>query len=252
MALLAGSGGKGPKGVLPLGISRGEAYSFSEFLSRDCATLRPPLSRPIRWRMSPSWTRPLRFILSISALLSLGRSRRVRRLKRQHERRRLSIERRRRHQALARRLRRPEGRLRQGHPAVPEDARGQGRHVQPVLRRLRRPVAQGRVRPADRRRQLLASSPTSRASSKSGQVDDDWNQDEHKGIPFGSVVTIVDPQGQPEEHQDLGRPAQAGRRGRHPEPVQLGLREVEPARAVRREERRRREPAGRPRLPRPS
>jgi sulfate/thiosulfate-binding protein len=26
---------------------------------------------------------------------------------------------------------------------------------------------------------------------KSGQVDDDWNSGEHKGIPFGSVVTIV-------------------------------------------------------------
>src|SRR5690348_10170851 len=26
---------------------------------------------------------------------------------------------------------------------------------------------------------------------KSGQVDETWNQGEHKGIPFGSVVTIV-------------------------------------------------------------
>ena len=38
------------------------------------------------------------------------------------------------------------------------------------------------------------------------------------------------PQGQPEAHQDLGRPAQAGRRGPHAEPVHLGRGEVEPAR----------------------
>ena len=34
---------------------------------------------------------------------------------------------------------------------------------------------------------------------KSGQVDDDWNQDEHKGIPFGSVVTIVTRKGNPKQ-----------------------------------------------------
>jgi sulfate/thiosulfate-binding protein len=32
---------------------------------------------------------------------------------------------------------------------------------------------------------------------KSGQVDDDWNSNEHKGIPFGSVVTIVTRKGNP-------------------------------------------------------
>ena len=32
---------------------------------------------------------------------------------------------------------------------------------------------------------------------KSGQVDDDWNSGEHKGIPFGSVVTIVTRKGNP-------------------------------------------------------
>ena len=34
---------------------------------------------------------------------------------------------------------------------------------------------------------------------KSGLVDDDWNQDEHKGIPFGSVVTIVTRKGNPKD-----------------------------------------------------
>jgi sulfate/thiosulfate-binding protein len=32
---------------------------------------------------------------------------------------------------------------------------------------------------------------------KSGQVDANWNQNEHKGIPFGSVVTIVTRKGNP-------------------------------------------------------
>ena len=32
---------------------------------------------------------------------------------------------------------------------------------------------------------------------KSGQVDADWNAGEHKGIPFGSVVTIVTRKGNP-------------------------------------------------------
>jgi sulfate/thiosulfate transport system substrate-binding protein len=32
---------------------------------------------------------------------------------------------------------------------------------------------------------------------KSGQVDDDWNSNEHKGIPFWSVVTIITRKGNP-------------------------------------------------------
>src|SRR3954462_12390537 len=32
---------------------------------------------------------------------------------------------------------------------------------------------------------------------KSGQVDDDWNSNEHKGVPFGSVVTIIVRKGNP-------------------------------------------------------
>ena len=44
---------------------------------------------------------------------------------------------------------------------------------------------------------------------KSGQVDDDWNSGPHKGIPFGSVVTIVTRKGNPENIQtwdDLLKP----------------------------------------------
>src|SRR5690349_11924492 len=44
---------------------------------------------------------------------------------------------------------------------------------------------------------------------KSGQVDENWNQNEHKGIPFGSVVTIVTRKGNPkhiESWDDLLKP----------------------------------------------
>jgi sulfate/thiosulfate transport system substrate-binding protein len=44
---------------------------------------------------------------------------------------------------------------------------------------------------------------------KSGQVDDSWNSNEHKGIPFGSVVTIVTRKGNPKNIQtwdDLLKP----------------------------------------------
>ena len=44
---------------------------------------------------------------------------------------------------------------------------------------------------------------------KSGQVDDDWNSGPHKGIPFGSVVTIVTRKGNPKNIQtwdDLLKP----------------------------------------------
>jgi sulfate/thiosulfate-binding protein len=44
---------------------------------------------------------------------------------------------------------------------------------------------------------------------KSGQVDDNWNQNEHKGIPFWSVVTIITRKGNPkhiETWDDLLKP----------------------------------------------
>ena len=52
-------------------------------------------------------------------------------------------------------------------------------------------------------------------------VDAGWNADQYKGMITDSVVGHRDPQGQPEEHQDLGRPDQAGRRGDHAQPVHL-------------------------------
>ena len=125
------------------------------------------------------------------------------------DRRELRVERRRRHEALARRLRRAEGRLRQGHPAVSEDARRQGR----------RRFSQSYGASGDQSRKVAAGLTTDVVNFSvepdvtklvdAGLVAEDWNAGEHKGIPFGSVVTIVDAQGQPEGHQDLGRPAQA-------------------------------------------
>ena len=62
---------------------------------------------------------------------------------------------------------------------------------------------------------------------EAGIVAEDWNTDEYKGMVTDSVVVLVDPQGQPEGHQGLGRPDQAGRRGHHAQPVHLGRRPLE-------------------------
>ena len=66
-----------------------------------------------------------------------------------------------------------------------------------------------------------------------GLVDADLEGRRQRGPRHDLGRLVRRPQGQPEEHQDLGRPAQAGRRGAHAEPVQLGRGEVEPARRLR-------------------
>ena len=78
---------------------------------------------------------------------------------------------------------------------------------------------------------------------KAGLVAADWNAGPNKGLVTTSLVVLHRPQGQPEEHQDLGRPAQARRPGPHAEPVHLGRGEVEPARRLRPGRRRRQGPA---------
>ena len=82
-----------------------------------------------------------------------------------------------------------------------------------------------------------------------GLVEPTWKDGAERGPRDHLGRLVRRPQGQPEEHQDLGRPAQAGRRGAHAEPVQLGRGEVEPARRLRLRVRRRQEPGGGPRLP---
>ena len=66
-----------------------------------------------------------------------------------------------------------------------------------------------------------------------GLVEPTWKDGADEG-PRDDVGRLVRrARGQPEEHQDLGRPAQAGHRGPDAEPVQLGRGEVEPARRLR-------------------
>ena len=55
-----------------------------------------------------------------------------------------------------------------------------------------------------------------------GLVDASWGSGEYKGIVTDSVATLIVRKGNPTEHHDLGRPDQAGREGRHPQPAELG------------------------------
>ena len=58
-------------------------------------------------------------------------------------------------------------------------------------------------------------------------------RDRDQGHPHPVRGRHRGPQGQPQGHQDLGRPGQAGCQDRHPEPGLVGLREVEHPRGVR-------------------
>ena len=208
-------------------------------------------SRLVRWRMSRSWTRTLRFILSLSRPAVARGSRRMRRVERR-----------------ARTATTPPRAVEtRSSRSSPTPCRRSASTRSSRCSRRRTPgkgvtFSQSYGASGDQSRKVEAGLPTDVVNFSvepdvtrlvdAGLVDEDWNANEHKGIPFGSVVTIVTRKGNPEGHQDLGRPAQARHRGRHAEPVQLGLGEVEPAGALRREEQRRQGPAGRPRLPRAS
>ena len=67
-----------------------------------------------------------------------------------------------------------------------------------------------------------------------GIVDGELGRQRHRRLRHQLRRRVRRPQGQPEEHQDLGRPDQGGRRGHHAEPVHLGRREVEPDGRLRR------------------
>ena len=62
---------------------------------------------------------------------------------------------------------------------------------------------------------------------EAGLVAANWNKDKYSGMVTDSVVVFVVRDGQPEEHQELGRPDQARRPGHHAEPVHLGRRALE-------------------------
>ena len=131
-------------------------------------------------------------------------------------------------QIAARRLLDAQGGLRGGHPRVPEDpeparasrfsqsfgASGdQSRAVESGLPAdVVALLARARHRQAGQDR---ASSPRTGTTTPT------------TGLVTNSVVVLRRPQGQPEEHQDLGRPAQARRRGAHAQPVHLRRRAVE-------------------------
>ena len=133
-------------------------------------------------------------------------------------------------------------------PAFKKTAGGQGRRRSRLLRRLGRAEPRRRGRPEGRRR-LFSLEPDMDAPRRGRPRRPGLGRRAaHDGLVTTSVVVVRRPQGQPEGHQDLGRPAQAGRRGPHAEPVHLGRREVEPARRLRPGVGRRQGPAGRPRL----
>ena len=144
----------------------------------------------------------------------------------------------RRDHADARRLRRAGARLEQDHPGVRRHAGGQGCGRDHVVRRLRRSVARRRRRQAGRHRQLLGRARRD-PPGQGQQGGQGLERRRHQGHPVRVGGFPGRPQGQPQEHQGLGRPAAARDRGRHPEPVELRLRQVEPVGALRREEQRR-------------
>ena len=70
-----------------------------------------------------------------------------------------------------------------------------------------------------------------------GLVEAGWNADEHRGIPFGSVVTIVVRKGNPKGITDWDDLLQPGVEVVTPNPFSSGFRQVEPARPLRGQER---------------
>ena len=108
-----------------------------------------------------------------------------------------------------------------------------GRHLLPVLRRLGHPGHRGGQRAPGRRRQLLDRASTwprwSRPASSRlvGQHPDQGHGDQLHRLVHRA-------QGQPQAHQDLGRPGQVRASGHHAQPLQLGQRQVEPHGRLRR------------------
>ena len=130
------------------------------------------------------------------------------------------------HQPLARRLLDARWRLQQDHPGVPGHAGRQGRHVQAVLRRLGHAGGRGAQRAPGRRRQPLARPRRLGAlAGRPRQHELEQGQVRRHGHRLDRRVRRA--QGQPQEHQDLGRPDQARHPGHQPEPVHLGRRALE-------------------------
>ena len=71
------------------------------------------------------------------------------------------------------------------------------------------------------------SRPTSRCSRRPASSARPGTRIKFGGMVTDSIVVFVVRKGNPEEHQDLGRPDQAGHPGHQPEPVHLGRRALE-------------------------
>ena len=69
---------------------------------------------------------------------------------------------------------------------------------------------------------------------KAGKVSKEWNTDATKGIPFGSVVTLVVRKGNPKNIRDWDDLVRPGVEVDHTQPVEFGLGQVESAGTVRR------------------
>jgi hypothetical protein len=119
-----------------------------------------------------------------------------------------------------------EGGLRGPDPGVRQDAGGQGRHVHPVVRRLRRPEPRGRERPSGGRRRVLARAGRGAPRGRRDRRPElERRPDQGDGHRLGRRPR--GPQGQPEGHQVVRGPRQAGCRGHHAEPVHVGRRALE-------------------------
>ena len=87
---------------------------------------------------------------------------------------------------------------------------------------------------------------------KSGQVADDWNSGPHKGIPFGSVVTIIVRKGNPKGIHDWDDLLKPGIQVVTPNPFSSGSAKWNLLAPYAEKSNGGQNPAGRARVPRPS
>ena len=116
--------------------------------------------------------------------------------------------------ALARRLLDPAGRLRRDHPGFQKTAAGKGVGFKTSFGAS---GDQSRAVEAGLHADVVSFStePDMTGSSRPASSPPTGTPAPNKGLVTTSLVALHRPQGQPEEHQDLGRPAQAGHPGPH-------------------------------------
>ena len=121
-------------------------------------------------------------------------------------------------------------------PAFARHVEGEDRadgHDRAVARRLGQAGARRDRRPRGRRRHARRSPTTSTRSRKAGLIHADWQTrlpEQRRAVHLDDRVP--GPQGQPQGDQGLGRSREAGRRGDHAEPEDLGRRALELPRGV--------------------